>query len=444
MTAPTVIIDLMANDELNAAAVEETPTSYNSKGQAIMMVGIGVLLVILIVYSVSNSRSDREAKQEALAIQATPSSAGSLSSTEKFDKQVDDQRKQLQRTQYSSTEDIKNHIDQSSEDLRQQNNFLIDQLTQQTKTPIQAWREQAEVRVRESRHSGFGFKYFEDGQGQAATRAGQPTAATNTDAFIAQEDARLTQLQGQLDQDLSALATTDPSTDDLSLFQNAERPASAATDMLNVAGVPGSDLGSAWPVDKLLLSIGSVFTGTLDQKVVSDYIGPYRAIITHNVMDVSGRYVLIPAGSRVTGNVLHINNINQVINNRMGMTVTWIVRPDGSKVKFVSRALDSEGIGAIKGSTNYHLLAKFGGVAAFALLSSETDRADFSSDGQGRTFGSDTGEAFREQGTSIAQSYAGLVPTQTLHQGTPLRFFVSEDIYIAPWRSVFSKFVSND
>ena len=434
----------MANNDINTQAVEETPTSYNSKGQMAMMVGIGLLLIILIVYSVTNSKQDRENKQAAGAAQQTGTNPKQLSSTERFDKQVDMQREQLQRGQYSSVDDIKKHIDQSNEELLNQNNFLIEQLAQQTKTPIQAWNEQAEVRVRESRHSGFGFQYFDDDQGQAATRAGQSTAVTNTDIFIAQENARLAQLQGQLGQDLSALSTTGQSSDELSLFQNTERPSSSSTDLLNVAGLPGSDLGSVWPVDKLLLSIGTVFTGTLDQKVVSDYIGPYRAIITHNVMDVSGRYVLIPAGSRVTGNVLHINNINQVINNRMGMTVTWIVRPDGSKVKFVSRALDSEGIGAVKGSTNYHLLAKFGGVAAFALLSSETDRADFSSDGQGRTFGSDTGEAFREQGTSIAQSYAGLVPTQTLHQGTPLRFFVSEDIYIAPWRSVFSKFVSND
>ena len=434
----------MANNDINTQAVEETPTSYNSKGQMAMMVGIGLLLIILIVYSVTNSKQDRENKQAAGAAQQTGTNPKQLSSTERFDKQVDKQRQQLRRGQYSSVDDIKKHIDQSNEELLNQNNFLIEQLAQQTKTPMQAWNEQAEVRVRESRHSGFGFQYFDDDQGQAAARAGQSAAVTNTDIFIAQENARLAQLQGQLGQDLSALATTGQSSDELSLFQNTERPSNSSTDLLNVAGLPGSDLGSVWPVDKLLLSIGTVFTGTLDQKVVSDYIGPYRAIITHNVMDVSGRYVLIPAGSRVTGNVLHINNINQVINNRMGMTVTWIVRPDGSKVKFVSRALDSEGIGAVKGSTNYHLLAKFGGVAAFALLSSETDRADFSSDGQGRTFGSDTGEAFREQGTSIAQSYAGLVPTQTLHQGTPLRFFVSEDIYIAPWRSVFSKFVSND
>ena len=434
----------MPNNDINTAVVEETPTSYNSKGQMAMMVGIGLLLIILIVYSVTNSKQDRENKQAAGAAQQTGTNPKQLSSTERFDKQVDKQRQQLRRGQYSSVDDIKKHIDQSNEELLNQNNFLIEQLAQQTKTPMQAWNEQAEVRVRESRHSGFGFQYFDDDQGQAAARAGQSTAVTNTDIFIAQENARLAQLQGQLGQDISALSTTGQSSDDLSLFQNTERPSSSSTDLLNVAGLPGSDLGSTWPVDKLLLSIGTVFAGTLDQKVVSDYIGPYRAIITHNVMDVSGRYVLIPAGSRVTGNVLHINNINQVINNRMGMTVTWIVRPDGSKVKFVSRALDSEGIGAVKGSTNYHLLAKFGGVAAFALLSSETDRADFSSDGQGRTFGSDTGEAFREQGTSIAQSYAGLVPTQTLHQGTPLRFFVSEDIYIAPWRSVFSKFVSND
>ena len=431
----------MANDDIHTAAVEETPTSYNTKGQMTMMVGIGLLLVILIVYSVTNSKQDRDAKQ-TVAAQQTTSAPSQLSSTERFDKQVDKQRQQLQRRQYSSTEDIKKHIDQSNDELRNQNNFLIEQLAQQTKTPIQIWNEQAEVKVRESRYVGFGFQYFEEGQRQATN--GQPTQITDTDAFITQENARLAQLQGQLDQDLASLSSPGQSPEEVSLFQNTSTTEPNTTNRLNVVGLPGSDLGSSWPVDKLLLSIGTVFAGTLDQKVVSDYTGPFRALITHNVMDVSGRYVLIPAGSRVTGNVLHINNINQVINNRMGMTVTWIIRPDGSKVKFVSTALDNEGIGAIKGSTNYHLLAKFGGVAAFALLSSETDRADFSSEGQGRTFGSDTGEAFREQGASIAQRYAGLVPTQTLHQGTPLRFFVSEDIYITPWRSVFSKFVSND
>ena len=52
----------MANNDINTQAVEETPTSYNSKGQMAMMVGIGLLLLILIVYSVTNSKQDRENK----------------------------------------------------------------------------------------------------------------------------------------------------------------------------------------------------------------------------------------------------------------------------------------------------------------------------------------------------------------------------------------------
>ena len=94
----------------------------------------------------------------------------------------------------------------------------------------------------------------------------------------------------------------------------------------------------------------------------------------------------------------------------MALSVRWIVRPDGTKIKFVSQALDHEGIGALKGKTNYHFLARFGGAAAFALLSSETARADYSSGGSGATFESDVGQALREGGADLVAPYAGLVP----------------------------------
>ena len=193
----------MANDDLSSSAVEERPTSYNSKGQAAMMVGIGVLLVILIIYSVTNSKGERETQSDDIALQTAAEAGNPLSSTERFDKEVEDQRKQLQRGQFRATEDIKKHIDQRNADLMQQNNFLIDQLTQQSKTPLQSWEESAVVRVRESRYVGFGFQYFEeggDGQGGAMREA---SAVTDTDRFLQQETARLAQLQTQLNSDIS-------------------------------------------------------------------------------------------------------------------------------------------------------------------------------------------------------------------------------------------------
>ncbi len=444
------IIKPMAKDEIGAAALEETPTSYNSKGQAVMMVGIALLLLILITYSVTNTRKDREAKDEVLVAPANTSNSGGLSSTEKFDKQVDDKRRQLKGTQYDAREERKAHIIDEGKDIGRQQNFLIDQLTQQSKSAKQSWEDSALVRIRESRFSGFGFNYYDEKRGNNTNMVEGIHPVSNTDHFIQQENARIKQLQTQLETDISQLSVP------INQFQTADGSAprgllSTLSDnleitdkgLLNVVGLPASELDNRLSPDKLLLNVGAVFTASLDQKVISDYVGPYRAIVNHNVTDVSARFVLIPAGSRIVGDVLHVNNVNPAINRRMGLTINWIIRPDGSKVMFRTRALDSEGVGAIAGSTNYHLLTKLGGVAAFALLSRETERSDFSSNGQGSTFASDVGTAFREQGAGISQSFAGVIPTQTLHQGTALRFLVSEDIYIVPWRSVFSKFVSN-
>ena len=228
----------------------------------------------------------------------------------------------------------------------------------------------------------------------------------------------------------------DPATHDDASQENAR--------LFNLAGYPESDLSRPPGSEYALLSIGSVMHAKLDQKIISDYAGPYRCRIEQNVMDVTQRHVLIPAGSLCTGQVLQTGSAhpNRVINNRMALSVRWIVRPDGTKIKFVSQALDHEGIGALKGRTNYHFLARFGGAAAFALLSSETARADYSSGGSGATFESDVGQALREAGADLAAPYAGLVPTQSLDYGRKLRLFVSEDIYIRPWRAVYQRLMS--
>ena len=258
-------------------------------------------------------------------------------------------------------------------------------------------------------------------------------------------------LSAHLGTDLKSVPGIPPSRVEYPALQDSAGGTAAGDDAagdnarrFNLAGYPESDLSRPPGTEYALLSIGSVMHAKLDQKIISDYAGPYRCRIEQNVMDVTQRHVLIPAGSLCTGQVLQTGSAhpNRVINNRMALSVRWIVRPDGTKIKFVSQALDHEGVGALKGRTNYHFLARFSGAAAFALLSSETSRADYSSGGSGATFESDVGQALREAGADLTAPYAGLVPTQTLDYGRKLRLFVSEDMYIRPWRAVYQRLMS--
>ena len=113
-----------------------------------------------------------------------------------------------------------------------------------------------------------------------------------------------------------------------------------------------------------------------------------------------------------------------------------------ARSSFLSQVLDHDGVGAVRGKTRYHLAARVSGTAAFALLSRETSRPDFSVGGSGATFESELGAALRRGGGDVASQYAGLAPTQTLDYGQKLRLFVSEDLYVLPWRGVYQPLLS--
>ena len=422
--------------------VEEQPATYNRNFQ-FMLIGGLVFVVVVMVYA-SLFRAGPGDRQIEEQVQQEIRRQAFSGPEQEFREQIKSQEQRLQKQREHDLSEQREYIDEKTDELLHSNEQVLQELLSGTKSALESWDENETVRVRQSRQVDFNFEFF--------------TSAPDPDGgFLQRERAVLTELREGIepeqqpalsaagytpgtgaDADYPALrdAPTDLQTPDNAAQENARR--------FNLAGYPESDLTRPPGTEYALLSIGSVMHAKLDQKIISDYAGPYRCRIEQNVMDVTQRHVLIPAGSLCTGQVLQTGSAhpNRVINNRMALSIRWIVRPDGTKIKFVSQALDHEGVGALKGRTNYHFLARFGGAAAFALLSSETSRADYSSGGSGATFESDVGQALREAGAGLTAPYAGLVPTQTLDYGRKLRLFVSEDMYIRPWRAVYQRLMS--
>ena len=429
--------------------VEEQPATYNRNFQ-FMLIGALVFVVVVMVYA-SLFRSGPAGRQIEEQVQRELSRQALSNPEQEFREQIKSQERRLQKQRETDLSEQKEYIDEKTDALLQNNEQVLQDLLGGTKSALESWDEHETVRVRQSRQADFNFEYFVDAS--ATTPRGAPGAHGG---FLQSEQAILAQLRQGVEtapQSVPAAAGYLPVTGAAEEYPVLQEPpvepatrddaARENTGPFNLAGYPESDLSRPPGAEFALLSIGSVMHAKLDQKVISDYAGPFRCRIEQNVMDVTQQHVLIPAGSLCTGQVLQTGaaSPNRIINNRMALSIRWIVRPDGTKIKFVSQALDHEGIGALRGSTNYHFLARFGGAAAFALLSSETVRADYSSGGAGATFESDVGEALREGGADLIAPYAGLVPTQTLNYGRKLRLFVSEDVYIRPWRAVFQRFL---
>ena len=189
-----------------------------------------------------------------------------------------------------------------------------------------------------------------------------------------------------------------------------------------------------------LVSTGTILSAVLDQDLMSDYTGPVRMRLSRDVYDVNDRYVIMPKGCVITGTSLHITNVNEPIQARMGIAVKWLVLPNGSRISFETVALDQTGIAAIKDKVNRHLIAQFLGVMAYAVLSSETSRTG-SGDAADSNFPGDMGESTRKQFAPLAAKYLSLVPTVTLRSGLPLKIFLEDDIYAYPWKKIDDKFL---
>ena len=426
------------NQEINQ--VEEQPATYNRNFQVMLIAGLVFVVVVMVYASLFRSSPGNEKIEEQVQREIRKQT---LSDPEQeFREQIKSQEQRLQQQRDQDISEQKEYIDEKTNELLQNNEQVLQELLSGTKSAVESWNENELVRVRQSRQADFNFEFF---TGVADTE--QKSTEITADEFLQREQAILAGMQQQLNNSTeprNALADYTQSTNLLTDLLSTEGKLPETGKHFNQAGYPESDLTQAPGDEFSLLSIGSIMQAKLDQKIISDYAGPYRCRIEQNVMDVTQKHVLIPAGSLCTGQVLQTGSghPNRIINNRMALSVRWIIRPDGTKIKFISQALDHEGIGAVKGETNYHFLARFSGAAAFALLSSETPRADYSSGGSGATFESDVGQALRDAGADLTAPYAGLVPTQTLNYGQKLRLFVSEDMYIRPWRDVYQRLMS--
>lgn len=430
----------MTGTDGNVSPVEERPTTYNRSFQ-IALIAAFVLVVIVMVYaslfrSAPQGQSVEKQVRQELQRQTPPGPE------ESFREQIKHREQRLQKQR----ELAEQRKPAPAGAAPPRDEYGLQELLTPAKSPAQAWKENEDIRVRQSRQAAFNFEFF-DAAGAAfadAPLGGAAPSSLDMDEFLLQEQAALAGLRRRFDLDPAGAggATAQAGAPPQALATAAGSADSARPRPL--AGYPESDLAGAPDSRFELLSLGSVMHAKLDQKVISDYAGPYRCRIERNVMDVTQKFVLIPAGSLCAGEVAQTGNANpnRVINNRMALSVRWIVRPDGSKIKFLSQVLDHDGVGAVRGKTRYHLAARIGGTAAFALLSRETSRPDFSVGGSGATFESELGAALRRGGADVSSQYAGLAPTQTLNYGQKLRLFVSEDLYILPWRGVYQPLLS--
>ncbi|WP_299589250.1 TrbI/VirB10 family protein [uncultured Tateyamaria sp.] len=185
------------------------------------------------------------------------------------------------------------------------------------------------------------------------------------------------------------------------------------------------------PASPYVLQAGSIIPAALVSGIRSDLPGLIVAQVTQNVYDSpSGRYLLLPQGSRLIGEYDNGVGFGQ---RRILLVWTRITLPDGHSIVLERQpGADSAGYAGLEDGVDHH----WGGVLRAALLSTLLNiGAELGADDDDpiasaiRDGAQDTiGDAGRE----IVRRQIDIPPTLTIRPGFPVRVIVTRDLILEP------------
>jgi type IV secretion system protein VirB10 len=194
------------------------------------------------------------------------------------------------------------------------------------------------------------------------------------------------------------------------------------------------------PLSPYELKAGWEIPAVLEQNLNSDLPGEIKALISSNVFDTAtGRYLLIPQGSRLIGKY-----DSRISYGQDGVQVVWdrIIFPDASSVDINGMVgLDAHGNSGLRFDVDHHYKRLFGFAAltsaftaAFALSQRNTQSA-LTYPSASSTAGAAVGQEMSQTGAMITQRNMNVQPTIKVPAGYQFTVRVNRDIlFDAPYQ----------
>ena len=190
------------------------------------------------------------------------------------------------------------------------------------------------------------------------------------------------------------------------------------------------------PASPYQLLAGTIISASLVTGLNADLPGFVIAQVTEHAYDtVSGRYLLVPQGSRLIGKYDSI-----VAHGQERALVVWqrIIRPDGSSIVIDNLpATDTAGFAGIADGVDLHTWKLLKGVALATVFGVGSSLAFGSGSGDSdiiRALRESTGQTTNRAGQRLIERELNVQPTLTVRAGWPLRVIVHKDLVLTPYR----------
>jgi type IV secretion system protein VirB10 len=186
---------------------------------------------------------------------------------------------------------------------------------------------------------------------------------------------------------------------------------------------------------KYIVQAGSVIAAALLTGIRSDLPGQVTAQVTENVYDSpSGRYLLVPQGSRLIGIYDSQVSFGQ---SRVLLVWTRLIFPNGRSIVLERQSgADPEGYAGLEDQVDYHWSRLFMAAALSTLLGvgSELGASNTDSDIV-RALRRGSSDSLNQTGQQVVRRNLNVQPTLTIRPGFPVRVIVNRDLVLAPYQS---------
>ncbi len=173
---------------------------------------------------------------------------------------------------------------------------------------------------------------------------------------------------------------------------------SSATSAVNGKHPPEVNLNSAHGQPYVLFE-GTIVDTALLNRMVGDFAGPVKVMVTNPVYSQDRQHVLIPAGTFLLGDVQKVSATGE---RRLAVRFHRMLMPDGYSVDLDQfHGLDQAGATGLSDQVNNHYLQIFGASIALGVISGAAEATMY---GSGYNI---SGPAMYEQGVASSLSQSG-------------------------------------
>jgi type IV secretion system protein VirB10 len=184
------------------------------------------------------------------------------------------------------------------------------------------------------------------------------------------------------------------------------------------------------PASKYIVQGGSVIPAALLTGIRSDLPGQVIGQVTENVYDSpTGRYLLIPQGSKLTGAYDSQVSFGQ---SRVLLVWTRVILPNGQSILLERQpGADPEGYAGLEDQVDYHWSRLFKAAALSTLLGVGSELGASNTDSDiARALRRGSSDSLNQTGQQIVRRNLNVQPTLTIRPGFPVRVIVNRDLVL--------------